>query len=48
MLAAVGARSMMLDYSADGKPSGIAFQLEKAGHKMAFRLPSNWEGVWLR
>lgn len=45
MLALVGARAMMLEYDPSGKPEGVAFQLERGGQKLAFRLPSNWQGV---
>lgn len=44
MLAKAGASSMMVEY-ANGQPSGIAFQIERSGHKLAFRLPSEWQGI---
>lgn len=45
MLAEVRASKMMLEYDGEGKPSGIAFQIEREGQSMAFRLPCNWQGV---
>jgi hypothetical protein len=45
MLASVRASAMMIDYDTDGTPCGIAFRLEREGQSMAFRLPSDWQGV---
>jgi hypothetical protein len=45
ILAGVRASKMMLEYDSDGKPSAIAFQIDREGQTMAFRLPCDWQGV---
>ena len=44
-LAAHGARKIMIDYTADGQPSGITFGLEDGAAQAVFSLPANVEGV---
>ena len=45
MLASIRACSLMIEYT-DGRPSSIAFQVNKNGQSISFRLPSNWEGMF--
>lgn len=44
-LARNGARKIMIDYSSEGQPTGIAFAIETAVGPQAFILPANIEGV---
>jgi hypothetical protein len=38
------ASKMMIDYQ-DGAPSSIAFQIDRNGYQISFRLPSNWQAM---
>lgn len=44
-LASHGARKIMIDYDATGKPTGIAFGIEISGQSQGFILPANIDGV---
>lgn len=39
LLAAKGARGILLEYNANGDPSAVAFQIEVAGQQLRYRLP---------
>lgn len=45
MLAGARASRIGIEYDPDAKPARIAFQIERDGHMMAFKLPCDWEGV---
>lgn len=45
-LASHGARKIMIDYSAEGRPVGIAFGIETPDGPKGFLLPANVEGVF--
>lgn len=44
MLATARAAHIMTAYQ-DGKPDAIAFQLQRGGESLSFRLPVNWKGL---
>ena len=45
ILARAGARTISVDYDADGNPVSVAFAVEITGRWINFRLPSNHTGV---
>lgn len=44
MLAAAKANALMIDYEG-GVPSAISFRLVRGNSSIAFKLPSNWQGL---
>ncbi len=44
MLLGFRASRMMIDYEGDS-PASLAFQVDRNGHKISFRLPCNWESM---
>jgi hypothetical protein len=45
MLAAKGARGILLEYNEHGDPSAVAFQIEVRGQQLRYRLPCRAEKV---
>lgn len=39
LLAAKGARGILLEYNGDGDPTAVAFQIEHQGQQLRYRLP---------
>lgn len=39
MLAAKGARGILLEYTSQGEPAAVAFQIEHRGQQLRYRLP---------
>lgn len=45
ILAKIHASAMMIEYN-EGQPEAISFKLNREGHELSFRLPSNWQGIF--
>lgn len=46
ILARAGARTVVIEYGADRIPDAVSFEVPVKGQIVAFRLPSQWTGVY--